>query len=137
MQILIALAMAVSASSGTVTYKCRDAAGNWTAAACRVAVPMPETAYMREQRERETVLRKRREERNRLAMYCFRLDTKASFYDCVDAQMLAYDVINRMAREFGPISPNSARLAGCLTSNQDSRTEATDYRRAMECFFTR
>lgn len=137
MQILIALAMAMSAASGTVTYKCRDADGNWTAAACRVAVPLTETAYMREQRERMAVQLKRREERNRLANYCFRLDTKASFYDCVDAQMLAYDVINRLARELGPVSPNSARLAGCLATNQDERSQATDYRRTMECFFLR
>ncbi len=102
-----------------------------------VAAPLPESNYIRQQRLRQAVLRQRQEVRDRLAMYCFRLDPKASFYDCVDHQMLAYDVINQLAKKLGPISPDSAKLARCMATNHDARSQATDYRRTMECYFAR
>lgn len=137
MQTLFAIALALNLSLPGVSYKCRDTQGNWTAQACLSAAPLPESDYVRQQRVRQAVLRQRREVRDRLSMYCFRLDTKASVYDCVDQQMLAYDVINQLAKQLGPVSPNSAKLAGCMASNLDSRTQATDYRRTMECYFAR
>lgn len=137
MQTLFAIALALNLSLPGVSYKCRDTQGNWTAQACLSAAPLPESDYVRQQRVRQAVLRQRREVRDRLSMYCFRLDTKASVYDCVDQQMLAYDVINQLAKQLGPVSPNSAKLAGCMASNLDSRTQATDYRRTMECYFSR
>ncbi|UXI68967.1 hypothetical protein [Tahibacter amnicola] len=138
MHSLIAIALFAALPSGTVTYKCRDAEGNWTAQACLVPPPTRlETPYLRYQRERQLVERARRAVRDKLSMYCFRLDPKASVYDCVDSQMLAYDVINRLARDLGPISPDSARLAGCMTHHRDARSDVTDYRRAMECYFAR
>lgn len=137
MQTLFAIALALNLSLPGVSYKCRDAQGNWTAQACLSAAPLPESDYIRQQRLRQAVMRQRREVRDRLSMYCFRLDTKASVYDCVDQQMLAYDVINQLAKQLGPVSPNSAKLAGCMSSNLDARTQATDYRRTMECYFAR
>lgn len=137
MQTLFAIALALNLSAPGVSYKCKDAQGNWTAQACLSAAPLPESDYVRQQRLRQAVLRQRREVRDRLSMYCFRLDTKASLYDCVDQQMLAYDVINQLAKQLGPVSPNSAKLAGCMSSNLDVRTQATDYRRTMECYFAR
>ena len=137
MQTLFAIALALNLSLPGVSYKCRDAQGNWTAQACLSAAPLPESDYVRQQRLRQAVLRQRREVRDRLAMYCFRLDTKASLYDCVDQQMLAYDVINQLAKQLGPVSPNSAKLAGCMASSLDARSQATDYRRTMECYFAR
>ena len=137
MQALFALALAFNATFSGVSYKCRDAQGNWTAQACLTAAPLPESDYVRQQRVRQAVARQRREVRDRLSMYCFRLDTKASVYDCVDQQMLAYDIINTLAKQLGPISPSSAKLAECMSSNLDARSQATDYRRAMECYFMR
>ncbi|MCQ4167339.1 hypothetical protein [Tahibacter harae] len=137
MQAIFALALALNLSLPGVSYKCRDAQGNWTAQACLSAAPLPESDYVRQQRVRQAVARQRREVRDRLSMYCFRLDTKASVYDCVDQQMLAYDIINTLAKQLGPVSPNSAKLASCMNRNLDPRSQATDYRRAMECYFTR
>ncbi|WP_257388878.1 hypothetical protein [Tahibacter caeni] len=137
MQALLAFALALSSNAPGVTYKCRDVDGNWTARACLVAAPLPETNYIRQQRLRQAVARQRQEVRDRLAMYCFRLDPKASFYDCVDHQMLAYDVINQLAKKLGPVSPDSAKLARCMATNLDNRSQATDYRRTMECYFAR
>jgi hypothetical protein len=137
MQTLLALALVLGTTSPGVSYKCRDAQGNWTAQACLTAAPLPESDYLRQQRLRQAVQRQRRDVRDRLSMYCFRLDTKASLYDCVSQQMLAYDVVNGLARQLGPVSPNSAKLAGCMASNLDQRSQATDYRRAMECYFSR
>ncbi|GMV31277.1 MAG: hypothetical protein AMXMBFR59_34020 [Rhodanobacteraceae bacterium] len=137
MPALFAIALALNLSAPGVTYKCRDAQGNWTAQACLVAAPLPESAYMRQQRLRQAVARQRREVRDRLSQYCFRLDPKGSLYDCVDHQMLAYDVINQLAKKLGPVSPDSAKLAGCMASNLDPRSQATDYRRTMDCYFAR
>lgn len=137
MQALFAIALALNLSAPGVSYKCRDAQGNWTAQACLVATPLPESNYMRQQRLRQAVAQQRRQVRDRLSMYCFRLDTKASVYDCVDHQMLAYDVINQLAKKFGPVSPDSAKLAGCMANHLDARSQATDYRRTMDCFFAR
>ena len=136
MQAVFALALALNVSVSSVSYKCRDAQGNWTAQACLRAAPLPESDYIRQQRLRQAVARQRREVRDRLSMYCFRLDPKGSLYDCVDHQMLAYDVINQLAKKLGPVSPDSARL-GCMASNLDARSQATDYRRTMECYFAR
>lgn len=137
MPALFAIALAFNLSAAGVTYKCRDTQGNWTAQACLVATALPESDYIRQQRLRQAIVRQRREVRDRLSMYCFRLDPKGSLYDCVDHQMLAYDVINQLAKKLGPVSPDSAKLAGCMASNLDSRSQATDYRRTMECYFAR
>ncbi|MBL8300987.1 MAG: hypothetical protein JNN30_21810 [Rhodanobacteraceae bacterium] len=137
MSALFAVALALNLSTPGVTYKCRDTQGNWTAQACLVAAPLPESDYIRQQRLRQVVARQRREVRDRLAMYCFRLDPKGSLYDCVDHQMLAYDVVNQLAKKLGPVSPDSAKLAGCMARNLDARSQATDYRSAMECYFAR
>lgn len=137
MQTLFAIALALNMSMPGVSYKCRDAQGNWTAQACISAAPLPESDYIRQQRLRQAVYRQRRDVRDRLSMYCFRQDTKGSLYDCVDQQMLAYDIINQLAKQLGPISPSSAKLAGCMAENLDARSQATDYRRTMECYFLR
>lgn len=137
MQAVVVLALALNLSTPGVSYKCRDTQGNWTAQACVSAAPLPESNYIRQQRQRQAVLRQRRDVRDRLSMYCFRLDPKGSLYDCVDHQMLAYDVVNQLARKLGPVSPDSAKLAGCMALSLDARSQATDYRRAMECYFAR
>ncbi len=137
MHVLFAVALALNLGAPGATYKCRDLHGNWTAQACITAAPLPESDYIRQQRLRQAVTRQRREVRDRLSMYCFRLDPKGSLYDCVDHQMLAYDVINSLAKQLGPVSPESARLSGCMLSSLDARSQATDYRRTMECYFAR
>ncbi|MEO8672343.1 MAG: hypothetical protein ABI411_13590 [Tahibacter sp.] len=132
----VPLLLAGSLPLQAVTYKCRDAKGEWSSSAClQVAVVIEETAYMKYQRERQAEWSRRLATRAKLGMYCFRLDTKASFYDCVDAQMRAYDDVNRLARQVGVATAQGKRLAECVTQNMNATNEIIDYRLTRECYF--
>ena len=134
MQGVVLLIAALSASTHAVTYKCKDAQGHWTSQACLIVVPMEETPYMRWRRENQAELDARARARDRLGPYCFRIDTKASFYDCVDAQMKIYDQIRHIAASLPFNSVPRLLLADCVTRNVDSTSGATDYRQALECY---
>jgi hypothetical protein len=121
--------------AGGVTYRCRDADGQWTEAACHRTVSPNDLerqkAELADPRRREQLQRQRAGYR---AWCAARERDEGAIDRCVVAQMDALSFLTRRLTDAAEGSEEARMLADCLSRSTDRDTRDVDAIAAKDCY---
>lgn len=136
MEILALIIIAASAGAAGPTYKCKNAAGQWTEEACVGAAAPAESEYGKAERIQRGAAARRESWDQVYSSYCHQLGYQAGYSKCVSEQVEAAEWAYEIATSSAPDSREYLRLAKCVSLFRNEVTNVVDARRAKHCYIS-